>query len=151
MLPIGNYPNRSGSIWGMSNLWYYPGEDFEGLKRDIEDFVSAFAETDTWLREHPPRLTWNLRGISFPPAATGADHPVVESMRRAVRVVGLPDRVKGATYVTDLSWYQAAGIPGFVFAPGSIDQAHSPNEYVEVDRLIDATKAIAVMLIDWSG
>ena len=54
------------------NLWYYPGEDFEGLKRDIEDFVSAFAETDTWLREHPPGLTWNLRGISFPPAATGA-------------------------------------------------------------------------------
>ena len=133
------------------NIWYYPGEDLEDLKSDIEAVVAASSETDPWLRDNPPIITWNLRGISFPAAATDAGHPVVESMRRAVRAAGIPERVEGATYVTDLSWYEAAGIPGFVFAPGSIDQAHSPNEYVEVERLIDATKAIAVMLTDWAG
>lgn len=133
------------------NIWYYPGEDLEEVKGDIEKQITAFAGTDAWLIEHPPRVTWNLRGISFPAAATDHDHPVVQSMLRAVNAAGIPERVEGATYVTDLSWYQAAGIPGFVFAPGSIDQAHSPNEYIELDKLIQATKAIAVMLVDWCG
>jgi acetylornithine deacetylase/succinyl-diaminopimelate desuccinylase family protein len=133
------------------NIWYYPGEELDGVKRGIEDQIAAFARSDPWLVEHPPVVTWNLRGISFPAAATDAAHPAVEAMRRSVRVAGLPEKVEGATYVTDLSWYQAAGIPGFVFAPGSIDQAHSPNEYVEVDKLIAATKAIAAMLVDWCG
>lgn len=133
------------------NIWYYPGEDLDEVKAGIQSQIDSVAARDPWLAEHPPRVTWDLRGISFPAAATPADHEVVESMRRAMAAVGLPDRVEGATYVTDLSWYQAAGIPGFVFAPGSIDQAHSPNEYVEVDRLIQATKAIALMILDWSG
>jgi acetylornithine deacetylase len=53
--------------------------------------------------------------------------------------------------VTDLSWYQAAGIPGVIFAPGSINQAHSPDEYVVVDKLIGATQALALMLVAWCG
>ena len=133
------------------NIWYYPGEDLKDVKAEIEGQITAVANTDAWLREHPPIVTWDLRGISFPAAATDAHHDAVQSMKRAMAAVGLPERVEGATYVTDLSWYEAAGIPGFVFAPGSIDQAHSPNEYVEVDKLVQATKAIALMLVDWSG
>lgn len=133
------------------NIWYYPGESVDEVKAGIEEQITAFASTDPWLSEHQPRVTWDLRGISFPAAATDADHEVVQSMRRAVNAVRIPERIEGATYVTDLSWYEAEGIPGFVFAPGSIDQAHAPNEYVEVDRLIEATKAIAAMLVDWAG
>ena len=133
------------------NIWYYPGESLAAIKEEIEGRISAFAHTDPWLVDHPPVVTWDLRGISFPAAATDADHDFVLTMRRAMNAVGIPERVEGATFVTDLSWYEAAGIPGFVFAPGSIDQAHSPNEYVEIDRLIEATKAVGLMLMDWAG
>lgn len=133
------------------NIWYYPGESLDEVKAGIERRIGLVASSDKWLREHPPKVTWSLRGISFPAASTDSEHDVVQSMSRALEAVGLPLRIEGATYVTDLSWYEAAGIPGFVFAPGSIDQAHSPNEYVELDKLIGATKALAIMLLDWSG
>jgi acetylornithine deacetylase len=72
-------------------------------------------------------------------------------MALAAAAAGLPVAIEGATYVTDLSWYQAAGIPGVVFAPGSINQAHAPDEYVVVDKLIGATRALALMLVAWCG
>jgi acetylornithine deacetylase len=131
------------------NVWYFPGERVEDVKRELEDYLLAVARTDPWLREHPPRFTWALRGISFPAAATDSGHPVVQVMAAAAEVAGLPVKLEGATYVTDLSWYQAAGIPGVIFAPGSINQAHAPDEYVVVDKLIGATRALAVMLLAW--
>jgi acetylornithine deacetylase len=133
------------------NVWYYPGERLEDVRQEIEAYVLDACRTDSWLREHPPRFTWSLRGISFPPAATDAAHPVVQAMGAALRAAGLPVRVEGATYVTDLSWYQAAGIPGVIFAPGSITQAHAPDEYVELDKLVGATRALALMLLAWCG
>ncbi len=133
------------------NVWYYPGERLEDIRQEIEAYVLAVAQTDPWLRQHPPRFTWALRGISFPPAATDAQHPVVQTMAAALERVGVPARVEGATYVTDLSWYQAAGIPGVIFAPGSITQAHAPDEYVDVNRLVEATQALALMLLAWCG
>jgi len=103
------------------NIWYYPGESLAEVRAGIEKHISAFAATDAWLTEFPPIITWDLRGISFPAAATDGDHEVVRCMTRAMNEIGIPDPVEGATFVTDLSWYAAAGIPGFVFAPGSID------------------------------
>lgn len=133
------------------NIWYFPGERLEDVRREIEEYLLAVAHTDPWLRDHPPRVTWALRGISFPAAATDAQHPVVQTMTVAAATAGLPVAIEGATYVTDLSWYQAAGIPGVVFAPGSINQAHAPDEYVDLDKLIGATRALALMLLAWCG
>jgi acetylornithine deacetylase/succinyl-diaminopimelate desuccinylase-like protein len=133
------------------NIWYYPGESLAEVKAEIEGQIAAFARADGWLSEHPPSVTWALRGISFPPATTEAGHDAVQTMKRAMSAAGVPERVEGATFVTDLSWYAQAGTPGFVFAPGSIDQAHAPNEYVEVERLVEATKAVALMLVDWAA
>ncbi|MDA0350673.1 MAG: acetylornithine deacetylase [Chloroflexi bacterium] len=38
-------------------------------------------------------------------------------------------------YATEAGLFQAAGIPAVVCGPGSIDQAHGPNEYVDLDQL----------------
>jgi acetylornithine deacetylase len=38
-----------------------------------------------------------------------------------------------------------------IFAPGSITQAHAPNEYVDVNTLVDATRALALLLLAWCG
>jgi acetylornithine deacetylase/succinyl-diaminopimelate desuccinylase family protein len=133
------------------NIWYLPGEPIDDVRREIEEYVRATCQTDPWLVEHPPRFTWSLRGISFPPAATDADHPIVQLMTSAVRAAGATASIEGLTAVTDLSWYQAKGIPGVIFSPGSIDQAHSPDEYVEVDKLVVATKALALMALAWCG
>ena len=39
------------------------------------------------------------------------------------------------SYGTEGSQFQAAGIPTVICGPGSIEQAHKPNEYVAVEQV----------------
>lgn len=49
---------------------------------------------------------------------------------------GLGSREVGkVNYATEAGLFQAAGIPAVVCGPGSIEQAHGPNEYVDLDQL----------------
>ena len=38
-------------------------------------------------------------------------------------------------YATEAGRFQQAGVPTIVCGPGSIDQAHQPDEYVEIAQL----------------
>ncbi len=39
------------------------------------------------------------------------------------------------SYVTEAGLFQQAGMPAVICGPGSIEQAHKPDEYVEVSEL----------------
>ena len=39
------------------------------------------------------------------------------------------------SYGTEGSQFQAAGIPTVICGPGSIEQAHKPNEYVSLEQI----------------
>ena len=49
----------------------------------------------------------------------------------------------GFTGGTDARHYVAAGIPTVVFGPGSIDQAHQPDETVDWTEVLEAAAIIA--------
>ena len=40
-------------------------ERFEDAKAEFKHFVYRFAQTDSWLPAHPPKLTWNLHDLYF--------------------------------------------------------------------------------------
>ena len=52
---------------------------------------------------------------------------------RTCELVGVP-------YGTDAAAISAAGVPTVVFGPGSIDQAHTADEFIEIDELELATE-----------
>jgi len=54
----------------------------------------------------------------------------------------LPCELIGVPYGTDASVIAAAGIPSVVFGPGSIDQAHTKDEWLEIDQLAKATEIL---------
>ena len=41
----------------------------------------------------------------------------------------------GVSYMTEGGLYQQAGIAAVICGPGSITQAHKPNEYLELSQL----------------
>lgn len=133
------------------NIWYYPQETLEEIRRDIEDYVTSLANYDPWLKEHPPRFTWGLRNISFPPANTDPDHRVAQSLLTSLQQLGYDPQVTGFTAASDLAWYAEKDMPGVIFGPGDLAQAHSPDEFVPISDLLDATKVIALALLAWCG
>jgi succinyl-diaminopimelate desuccinylase len=73
------------------------------------------------------------------------DEPWVKQVGEAVaRATGRTPEVIGMTFTTDARFVRnQAGIPTVVCGPGAIEQAHGDDEFVEVERLVDAAAAYA--------
>ncbi|MGH2615291.1 MAG: M20 family metallopeptidase [Thermomicrobiales bacterium] len=133
------------------NLWFLPGESFETIRDEVETFVHSVCQLDPWLRQHPPQFTWQLRGIFFPPAATAPDHPFIKRVVAALEAIGRLPAMNAFTAASELAWYAEVGIPGTIFGPGRIAQAHSPDEYVDLDQLHVACICMALTAASWCG
>jgi acetylornithine deacetylase len=133
------------------NLWFLPGESFDDIRDEIERHVAAACQLDPWLRDHPPRFTWKLRDIYFPPAETLPDHPFIAALASVLETAGQKPAIEAFTAASELAWYAERDIPGAIFGPGRIAQAHSANEYVEIDQLQAACAGMALCAAAWCG
>ena len=77
-----------------------------------------------------------------------ADDPWVKQVGAAVaQSTGRPPGIIGMSFTTDARFVRnQAGIPTVVCGPGAVEQAHVNDEWVAVDRLVDATAAYAELL-----
>lgn len=66
-----------------------------------------------------------------PPMETEASHPWIERLQ-SVRSIS---RCVGAPWFSDAAHLSAAGLPAICLGPGSIDQAHTADEFIEIEAL----------------
>jgi len=127
------------------------GERIEDVRRQVEEAVRRAASADPWLTQHPPTVEW-VGGV-WQGTETSAAHPLVETLKRAVdEVVGRPPVVRGATYGSDLRLFtNDFGIPGVLFGPGDIRQAHFTDESVSIAEVEAAALALAVTITEFCG
>lgn len=118
-----------------------PGETVAEVEAALCERLAAVADADDWTRAHPP--TFERESVQFEPATVDADAAVVDAVRGAARAAGLDDEPRGATYGADSRHYQAAGIPTVLFGPGSIEQAHFPDETISLAAVRRAADVLA--------
>jgi acetylornithine deacetylase/succinyl-diaminopimelate desuccinylase-like protein len=84
------------------------------------------------------------------PSETPGDDPIVQASLAACRAQGiaLPGPV-GFLGGCDLVHFQKVGIPGVVLGPGSLEQAHQPDEYVALADLVRASLIYRDLALDW--
>ncbi|MHA2042468.1 MAG: M20 family metallopeptidase [Candidatus Thorarchaeota archaeon] len=75
-----------------------------------------------------------------PAVVTPYDSKIVSvSMAAVTKITGKKPSPTAATYGTDCSVLQPEiGIVNVICGPGSIEQAHQPNEFIEVDQLVQS-------------
>lgn len=132
-------------------VWYPPNEDPDAIRAEIEAQVHHVAQTDAWLREHPPVLRWESH---WPPFDTPNDHPLLTQMVESrAEVLGAPSPGQAATTgfqaVCDASFIAAHGIPVASFGPGNLRQAHAVNEFVSLEELAACARVLARTMIGW--
>lgn len=66
-----------------------------------------------------------------PPMETDAQHPYV----RALTATDSDTNLAGAPWFSDAAHLSNGGIPSICIGPGSIDQAHTVDEFIEIDAL----------------
>ncbi|WP_200530926.1 M20/M25/M40 family metallo-hydrolase [Halorubrum sp. LN27] len=119
-----------------------PGETVDEVEETFRERLAEVADDDPWLREHPP--SFERFSVQFEPAEIAVDEPIVEAVRAGIADAGLPDaEPTGATYGADSRHYVAAGIPTVLFGPGTITEAHYPDETIAWEEVERGREAIA--------
>jgi acetylornithine deacetylase len=109
---------------------HLPGDDPEGLLAEFTDYVKSALEPE--MRKVHPDAGFHIAPM------TGI--PVLETSPES-EVVALAQELSGAheigkvSFGTEASQFQRAGIPAVVCGPGSIEQAHKPNEFVTLEQV----------------
>ncbi|WP_435073869.1 M20/M25/M40 family metallo-hydrolase [Halorubrum sp. HHNYT27] len=113
-----------------------PGETVDEVEAAFRERLADVVAEDPWLREHPP--SFERFSVQFEGSEVAVDEPIVEAARAGLVDAGLPNpEPTGATYGADSRHYVAAGIPTVLLGPGTITEAHYPDETIawgEVER-----------------
>jgi acetylornithine deacetylase/succinyl-diaminopimelate desuccinylase-like protein len=87
--------------------------------------------------------------IQSPGLSNATNGEVAERLSRAVHdVTGQAERV-GVPFGTDAAAIARAGVPAVVFGPGSIEQAHTADEWVSLEEVEQAAEILYRFASDW--
>ena len=84
--------------------------------------------------------------VEKPPLETADRAHAVQVCQRVLGELGLPVAPAIAAFATDAGLFDDAGLPGVVFGPGSIEQAHTAREWVALDQVEHATRFFVRLL-----
>jgi Acetylornithine deacetylase/Succinyl-diaminopimelate desuccinylase and related deacylases len=116
-----------------------PGEDPQAAFDHAVEFVNARVVAGTPVIHDPPFMS--TRGLAddkngeFAERLGAVIREHVGSESDAGQKIGVP-------FGTDAPHYAATGCPTVVFGPGSIDQAHTADEWLDLDQLRTATEVL---------
>jgi acetylornithine deacetylase len=128
-----------------------PGESTDSARQALASALIVAAQRDSWLADHPPSLEW-FEG-QFESGETSQESPIVRAIAEGhEQIFGKSPVVQGVTYGSDLRLFtNHGGIPAVLYGPGSIFDAHTVNEHVDLEEVVDATKVLACIVSSWCG
>lgn len=126
-----------------------PGEDHDAAKQSLLDEVRFAALQDPWMKENPPEVKFT--GYYAESAEIDVEHPIVKTVANCYQEVsGRVPEISGRQGAADTRFLNGfANIPTVIFGPGPTTQMHANNEWVAVDDVVDATKTLALSILDW--
>jgi len=108
-----------------------PGEDGSQVIDQVTEFLR-------------PRLDFEVEmsapWITGQPLPDDNNGPLARRLLERVQRAAGPHQAVGVPYGTHASRISAAGVPSVVFGPGSIRQAHTVDEWIEVEQLQTAAR-----------
>jgi acetylornithine deacetylase len=109
---------------------YLPGADSEALVDEVVRFASTRVEPE--MKSVRPETGIRFEELtSFPGLATGAE----EEITQLVLALTGANATGKVSFGTEAGLYQRAGIPTVVCGPGSIEQAHKPDEFISLEQV----------------
>ena len=126
-IAVNTIPDLCEFSYEFRNL---PGMSPESIQAQVEQYVQ-----DDLL----PRMRREFEQAEID-ISTGASAPALEASEQAaitqlVRALTADQAMRKVAYGTEAGLFQNVGIPTVVCGPGHIEQAHKPDEFVEVSQL----------------
>jgi acetylornithine deacetylase len=120
----------AGHAWFEWDIRTVPGVDAHAI---LETFASRFEDgVIRPLRDKFPTIAVNTEIIADAPALAPEADGLAETL--AMRLLGTNETCAVA-FAAEAGQFQRAGLSTVIVGPGSIEQAHKADEYVELDQL----------------
>src|SRR5204863_9155447 len=119
---------------------YVRGETPDSCRAEIEELVDRVAA------EHGAKATVELVNV-YPLMVTEPDHPIVQAASAAVEeATGRRPSLKAWKFGVNATFMNAAGIPSIGIGAGDERLAHTSEERVPIDEIIQASRAHALLI-----
>jgi acetylornithine deacetylase/succinyl-diaminopimelate desuccinylase-like protein len=115
-----------------------PSETLQSVRAQIEEAVHKAGVGDA---VHIAHCSLDKDALD-----TSDSHVSVERCRAALASCSLDTTTTTAAFGTDAGPFSTAGIPGIVLGPGSIHQAHTVDEWVDLKQLDTMTDVFVALL-----
>jgi acetylornithine deacetylase len=119
-----------------------PGEQPEVAYRHVLEYLAAAVDAPAAIEHDPPFMV----GVGLSDNVNG---PLAERMIGAAHAADIAASIVGVPYGTNAAAIAAAGVPSVVFGPGSIDQAHTADEWLLLSELDRASEALYQFARAW--
>ena len=123
--------------WLLSDRRLLPGESEAAIRDEIRGALPRHGVAD---------VTIESCTVEKPPLETAEEAHAVQACQRVLAGPRPAHRDRIAAFATDAGVFAEAGLPGVVFGPGSIAQAHTAREWVALDQLERATEFFVRLL-----
>jgi acetylornithine deacetylase len=128
-------------VWDCRSI---SGGDGDFALRKLEEYCAATLIPK--MREIAPEADIVTETkVSAPPLETSDDNPA----EALVRQLTGQNQAGVVSFAAEAGLFQEAGVPSVICGPGSIDQAHRPDEYVALSQLKEC-EAFLLKLADWA-
>ncbi len=122
------------------------------IEEKLEDVKAEFGHLMERVRADRPDFRYEIRDMhEVQPTMTDRDAPVVSAVADAVRAVMGRD----PDYVVSPGTYDQKHIDRIgrlknciAYGPGILDLAHQPDEYVEIDAMVESATVMALAMVD---
>jgi acetylornithine deacetylase len=106
-----------------------PGEDVNSVLPAVEALLDEPRRQDPHMKVAQQVL------FIDPPLDPRGSEAFIDIVGQVLRQMDMPWQSTGVSYATDASTFAEVGIPAVVLGPGDIAQAHSCDEWLELDQL----------------
>ena len=130
-----------------SLLWEFrplPGADAPAIRARVDDWIAR--ELTPLLRQQAPEGTVETASVAAVPALVPEPGGLAESV--ALQLTGA-NRAESVSFTSEGGQFQECGISTVLCGPGSVTEAHQPNEFVDVEQL-KACEVFLRRLADWA-
>ena len=124
----------------------------------LDDVVNQFRETiesvsisDKWLKKNPPKVQIPYVLDAKPPINISPKSKFCTDFTKAFeKIKKEKPQFNCSTTTSDANYLHQYGHDIITFGPGEIEAGvHGPNEYVNIDNLVESTKIYALSAINW--
>ncbi|MBE0612621.1 MAG: acetylornithine deacetylase [Burkholderiales bacterium] len=109
---------------------YLPGADPEALEREIKDYAERVILPEMQRTDPGTSISFETRA-----EIPGLDTGEADEVTRLAQALSRNPSSSKVAYATEGGLFQRAGIPAIICGPGSISQAHKPDEYITLEQV----------------